>query len=104
MQDIALNDNADILAVNGDWGVQYSDPNHIRDIVQSYVGNWKEYPTCGVGIFNFVGSNGQEAALTALVQAQLQQDGFINTNGIQAIQDFNGQFQLKISRNVVIGS
>ena len=104
MQDIGLNTDADLGSLNGDLVVQFSDPNHMRDIIQTFPGNWKEFPTCGVGIFQYVGSNGKQATVAASVQSQAVQDGFINTNLIEATQDPNGNFNLTIPRNVVIGS
>lgn len=103
MTDFTLDSNGDLSITNGDLGVSFSDPYHIRDIIQTFQGNWKESPTCGVGIFSYLGSNGKEAELTALIQAQLTQDGFINTTQVSATQDFNGQFKVNIPRNVVIG-
>jgi hypothetical protein len=75
-QDFLLDANYDLLITNGDFVIGASDNQNIQDIIQSYVGWWKQYPLVGVGIQSFINSNGQDQALARSIQIQLQSDGF----------------------------
>jgi hypothetical protein len=74
-QDIQLKDN-DLVILNGDFVIGYSDQQHIEDIINDNVGNWKQYPTCGVGIKQYQASSGQEQIIERLIKLQLQNDGY----------------------------
>lgn len=75
-QDFLLDENYDLLITGGDFVIGASDNQHIQDIIQSYIGWWKQFPLVGVGIQSFVNSNGQDQALSRSIQIQLQSDGF----------------------------
>ncbi len=75
-QDFLLDVNYDLLVTNGDFVIGASDNQHIQDIIQSFVGWWKQFPLVGVGIQSFINSNGQDQALARSIQIQLQSDGF----------------------------
>jgi hypothetical protein len=79
-QDFLLDENYDLLVVNGDFVIGVSDNQHIQDIIQSYIGWWKQFPLVGVGIQSYVNSNGQDQALARSIQIQLQSDGFTVQN------------------------
>jgi hypothetical protein len=96
-QDFALDTDGDLYISDGDLAVALSDQYALRDIIQSFAGNWKEFPNLGVGVFAYVGSNGKEAELTRSIQQQVQSDGFINTETISANQLFDGNFKLTVN-------
>ena len=96
-QDFELDTEGDLYISNGDFNIALSDQYALRDIIQSFVGNWKEYPALGVGVFAYLGSNGKEAELTRSIQQQVQSDGFINTETISAKQTFDGNFKLTVN-------
>jgi len=76
-QDFLLDENYDLLIDSaGDFVIGASDNQHIQDIIQSFIGWWKQYPLVGVGIQAYVNSNGQDQALARSIQVQLQSDGF----------------------------
>lgn len=79
VKDIILLDN-DLSIINGDFSVQESDSQHIELIINTYLGSWKQYPLCGVGITNFVNSSGQQLALKRAISVQLEADGMKNVN------------------------
>lgn len=74
-QDIKLENN-DLVIINGDFDISFSDQQHIEDIINDNVGNWKQYPTCGVGIKQYQASSGQEQIIERLIKLQLQNDGY----------------------------
>ena len=59
-EDIKLEDNQDLFinTNTGDFLQSFSDPQHVRDILYSYAGWWKEVPTLGVGVQRYLGSSG----------------------------------------------
>jgi hypothetical protein len=73
--DIAEQD-MDIVAVDGDFGIQASNNQHIRDIVEAFPGWWKEYPTMGCSAMLYVSGNTNSQQFQRIVQEQLQIDGF----------------------------
>lgn len=78
-KDIILEDN-DLVIQNGDFLIQESDSQHIQLLVDSWIGAWKQYPLCGVGVDNFVKSSGQQLALKRAISIQLEADGMTNVN------------------------
>jgi|688.fasta_scaffold02285_44 hypothetical protein len=75
VKDITLLEN-DLYIINGDFSVQESDSQHIELIIDSWLGSWKQFPLCGVGIENYVKSSGQSLALKRSISVQLEADGF----------------------------
>lgn len=74
-RDIALQGN-DLLIINGDLAISESDVQHVTDNINAFPGWWKQYPADGVGLFAFLNSAGQEAALAQDIKIQLQADGY----------------------------
>lgn len=74
-RDIALQSN-DLLIINGDLAISESDVQHVTDNINAFPGWWKQYPADGVGLFSFLNSEGQEAALAQDIKIQLQADGY----------------------------
>ena len=68
--------NGDLLTQNGDFAFGPSDMQHITDLIVSFPGYWMEYPSVGVGLFQYFNSAGQEQALTQSISVQLASDGY----------------------------
>jgi len=78
-QDIKISDETDDLLINdstGDFEARASDTRHVEDIIASFVGWWKEYPTVGVGIRNYSGASSGIQEATRKVKLQLEADGY----------------------------
>ena len=78
-RDIRFDDDTDDLFINpntGDFDITDSDTRHVEDIVASFAGWWKEFPTVGVGIKNFSGSSGGIQRVKREVKIQLEGDGY----------------------------
>lgn len=109
-KDLLLDADGDLLIDKGDFVVGDSDARHVEDIIESFPGEWKQFPSMGVGIMTFLKSENGKAAV-ALIQSQLQADGYSinaidvkNDNG-NLIVDFpnktaNGKVVPGIQRNL----
>lgn len=80
VKDIILDDDNDLVVKNGDFLVRESDEQHIVLIINTFVGDWKLFPFCGVGIIRYVSSSGQQQTLRRAIEVQLQADGFSKPN------------------------
>lgn len=72
--DAQLDENGDLLVVNGDLVLDLSDDQHMEDTIKAYPGWWKENFSDGVGIQDFLGSDGQEQILARLIKIELESD------------------------------
>ena len=93
-QDFKQSSDGDVLIVSGDFFVDFSDQQHILDIVYSAAGWYKEYPSCGVNIQYYLSSTGLGAQLNRNMQLQLQADGYTATNST-FVQDYEGNLNLQ---------
>lgn len=73
----------------GDFNIVASDQAHIGDIIQSFMGDWKQYPMVGVGVGAYLNSVGQQQRLVRELIVQLKADGYIVDNPQVKIQDGN---------------
>lgn len=78
-KDIILENN-DLLIEKGDFIIAESIAQHIELIIDSYIGHWKQYPLCGVGVDLFQKSSGQQLALKRAISLQLEADGMTEIN------------------------
>lgn len=87
-KDIMLDDDGDLLIENGDFVVDNSDQQHVLLIVNTYLGNWKQYPLVGVGIKRYLASSGQQNNLRRDISVQLEADGYA-VDSVIVKNDFN---------------
>lgn len=85
-QDIALLDN-DLYIINGDFAISMSDEQHVSDTLTGFPGWFKQFPTDGVGILQYLNSSGQEQTLERSARIQLSSDGYKMGNPDITIQD-----------------
>lgn len=95
-KDILLNDDGDIDVKDGDFNVGPSDEQHIMLIMNTYPGNWKEHPTCGVGIRDYILSAGKAVELKRSINVQLDADGYKSVK-VLLQSNPNGHFDYNIS-------
>jgi predicted metal-binding protein len=62
------------LIANNDAEWFASDVQHIEDTIQTAPGEWKENPTDGVAIMNYLNSSGQEKEIARKIIIELQKD------------------------------
>jgi len=95
VKDISIDENNDLFFKDGDLFIDFSDANHIQDIIYSYQGYWKEFPNCGVGLFDYLNSSGRKQELWNNVNTQIKADGY--TINMLDISDL-GEVKIDCSR------
>ncbi len=76
--DILLNiTNNDLLIQNGDFVVSESESQEVNLIINTFLGNWFEFPLVGVGIINYLASNESPTYIEQQITNQMVTDGFI---------------------------
>lgn len=74
MNDILLDDNYDIRIANGDMEIGLSDSQQAQLLLHSSPGEWKESPTHGVGITQYL-EHHDKGQLARRIQTELTADG-----------------------------
>lgn len=74
--DIILDDDGDIACENGDFKVGPADEQNIMLLLNTYPGNWKQFPTAGVGLRDYLLSSGKANELRRKINVQLPADGY----------------------------
>jgi hypothetical protein len=95
--DIQLNDN-DIVISNSDLILVESDDQHIVDTINAAPGWWKENPTDGVAIMQYLKGRDIQQELERSMKIQLQSDGYKS----QPVMSFDTNGKLIIATNVTI--
>jgi len=83
--DVKLNDSYDLQISNGDFAVGESTAQHERLLIESNKGEWRQYPTCGVGIMRYIHDESPGDLITA-IKTELRNDG-MNVAGISVSDD-----------------
>jgi hypothetical protein len=88
VKDIILDDDNDIIINSlGDFDVKDSDQQHVVLLINTYLGQWKQFPYCGVGIIRYLNSSGQQQTLRRNITVQMVADGYkvnnITLNGTE---------------------
>lgn len=60
----------------GDFKIVESDTQHVQDIINSWAGWWKEFPTLGVGIKQYLGRSGGIQLTKRAIKIHLSSDGY----------------------------
>ncbi len=71
-----LDEDGDLLIVNGDFVIGESEEQHIVDILNANKGFYKEFPHVGVGIMQYYKSSGMQDEIKMNIQLQLESDNF----------------------------
>lgn len=75
--DIGLDEDGDLDISTGDITIVLSDEDHIQDILRAFTGWWRNFPFIGVGIIQYVESDGNYQQLVQNAKTQLTADGYI---------------------------
>jgi hypothetical protein len=78
VKDIKLDSDQDLFIDpnTGDFAFADSDTQHVKDILNSYAGWWKETPTLGVGVKRYLGSSSSLQQLKRSIKIHLKTDGY----------------------------
>jgi hypothetical protein len=96
VKDIELDEDVDLVIENGDFSVSESDQQHIILIINTFPGHWKQFPTCGTGIIQYLASSGQGSKLNRSIRVQLEADGF-TVNQLTLSERPDGYFDYDLS-------
>lgn len=81
VKDYEIDENSDLIINNGGFVTGLSDSKHIEDIAISARGEWKQTPTAGLNIANFLNSPSNKIdEFVRDFRLQLELDGYININ------------------------
>ncbi|MFQ3578537.1 MAG: hypothetical protein SNJ71_00170 [Bacteroidales bacterium] len=58
--DIVTSDNGELIIAHGDFLIEESTRYHQRDILLANVGEYKQHPTVGVGLPDFINDQNQD--------------------------------------------
>ena len=76
-RDIKIEDDELFInAVTGDFDIVESDTQHVKDIISSWAGWWKEFPTLGVGVKQYLGRSANIQMIKRAIQINLKADGY----------------------------
>jgi hypothetical protein len=77
-KDLKLDEDGDLYIdpATGDLKIDFSDKQHIKDIINSNIGWYKQFPLVGVGIQYYLNSSGLQQQLEREIRLQLTADGY----------------------------
>lgn len=84
-KDIMLDDGNELLISNGDFEVKHSDGQHVKLILLSEEGAWRQQPFIGIGIrrvMNMKLNGVDRLVLQKRIASQLEYDGY----GVSKVQ------------------
>mgnify|MGYP000943518675 FL=1 len=67
---------SDFINANNDIEVYESDDDHIQDTIEANIGSYKQFPTDGVVVNNFLNIVGQSQIIRIKIQLQLKSDKY----------------------------
>jgi hypothetical protein len=77
--DLLYGSDGDLLIVNGDFVIGESEEQHMEDIILAAPGEFRQYPTLGVGISRYLkGPDPNLDRLKAAIIENLKLDGYTN--------------------------
>jgi len=76
------NDDDLFIGADGDFDITESDTRHVDDIIDAWIGHWKEFPLVGVGIQRRHAQSGGIQRISREIKIQLKSDGY-NVKNIQ---------------------
>ncbi len=88
-KDIFLDDDNDLLFMNGDFAVGESEEQEIKMILQAVKNDYKQHPQLGVSLVEYIENSGRNIALKQEIKLNLRMDG---KNNQFKIQDGNISF------------
>ncbi len=92
-KDLKLDEDGDLYIdpTTGDLKVDFSDKQHIKDIINSNAGWWKQFPLVGVGIQYYLNGPASAQQLEKNIKIQLQADGY-SVDRTRVLFDANGNY------------
>lgn len=92
-KDLLLDTAGNLVIEEGDFVVESSDMQHVKHIVESQKGEFKEFPFIGFGVENYLKTNTNPLAFKRDLKIQLEYDDYKHAD----IDLSKGYEQLKIN-------
>lgn len=87
--DILLDENNNLLIVDGDFVCGLSDQQHVKHLVEAFKGEYKSTPLVGFGALNYLKRDEKiESEFRRDLKIQLENDGYTNAK-IDIAKGFN---------------
>lgn len=77
-KDILLDDTGDLKIENGDFVIGESDLQNVELIVESFKGEFKEFPNIGFGLLKYLKSDISETEFKRDLKVELEKDNYRN--------------------------
>ena len=78
--DILLNEQNELLIIDGDFVIGQSDQQHVKHIVEAFKGEYKANPLVGFGAINYLKKDEMiESEFRRDLKIQLENDGYNDT-------------------------
>jgi hypothetical protein len=78
--DILLNEQNELLIVDGDLVIGQSDQQHIKHIVEAFKGEYKHDPLVGFGVIGYLKRDEKiESEFRRDLKIQLENDGYLDS-------------------------
>jgi hypothetical protein len=90
MTDTLLDSDFDLAFANGDFANGDSDRQHQQLLLLTGAGEWRENPTIGVGLADFLDSEDRVAQVEARIKRQFEADGMT----VELVSITNGNIQI----------
>lgn len=75
--DILLDENNNLLIVDGDFACRQSDQQHVKNIVEAFKGEYKQNPLVGFGVITYLKRDEKiESEFRRDLKIQLENDGY----------------------------
>lgn len=75
--DILVDENNEIIIVNGDFALGESDHQHVKHIVEAFKGEYKANPLVGFGVISYLKRDEKiESEFRRDLKIQLENDGY----------------------------
>lgn len=78
--DILLDEEGDLLIVNGDFVIGDSEAQHVDDLLYSFKGEWKEHPLVGAEVQRRLKQRESLTKLKKQIRTTLEDDGYSNVS------------------------
>ncbi len=95
-QDLQLDNEGDLLIENGDFVIAESDEQHVTHLLQAVKGDYKQFPTTGCNLIDFIKKGESAKKIEHEITTQLKADGYKLT---ELLLDSDGNFNLEFDVN-----
>ncbi len=94
--DLKLTENNDLAIENGDFVIAESDIQHVKLLLQTVKGDYKQFPTTGCNLIDFIKKGVSDKKIEYEITTQLKADGYSLT---KTSIDNTGNLDVEFDKN-----